>query len=198
MIDQVRGPVLAVSPQRVTIGVAGVGLGVAVSDESGFVPKQEVTLHTHFHWTQEQGPSIFGFLRLFEKQAFQLLIGCPGVGPKMALSLLGQLRAEDLLQALVAGDTRGLSALNGIGPKKAEQLIVQLRSKAEELLARGAGEGVDAHVVQWQQVSQVLASLNYSRPEISQALQFVREKHGGTQSFDALVRHALAFLAKRP
>ena len=91
-----------------------------------------------------------------------------------------------------------MSSINGIGPKKAEQLIVQLKHKVTKLLASGE---ISSHsqqdFTQWQNVNDVLVSLNYSRQEISKVMQFLTEKYSGQNvPLDQLIRSALGFLSR--
>jgi holliday junction DNA helicase RuvA len=159
---------------------------------------KETELHVYFHWNQDNGPQLYGFTSESAKAAFMLVISVSGLGPKIGLVLLNTLTPEQLLQALAFGDTKALSSVSGIGPKKAELMIMQLKEKASKLapLATTGTEGVV--FVKVKEVSEALVSLNYSRPEISSALDFLKTTASfETASFDELLRKALAFLAKR-
>ena len=68
-----------------------------------------------------------------------LVIGCSGIGPKIALAVLAHLGAQGFVEVVSCGDERALSKVNGIGPKKAEQIIVQLKHKVSKLISSGAG-----------------------------------------------------------
>lgn len=198
MIYSVSGTISQVKEQAVVVDVSGIGYLVSVPTSIKFHTGQKVTLSTHMHWNQEQGPTLFGFEHEFERTVFLLIISCSGIGPRIALAILAHLGAQSFLEVVSASDERSLSKVNGIGPKKAEQIIVTLKHKVSQLVSSGICCGDDSATKAWQEVSQALESLNYTRGEISQAMQFLTAHHAGAHlPFDQLLRQALSFLSKR-
>lgn len=197
MIAHIKGTVAGVESGFVIVDVAGVGMFLQVARSEEYAANSQVILHTYLHWTQEQGPSLFGFKSLSEKTIFQLILTCSGVGPKIALAVLRDLSPADVVRSISAHDVKMLSSVNGIGEKKAEQIIVQLKHKIAKLPELNFGvEG--AVVNHHRDLTDALASLNYSRVEISRALAHVNEHATGEEySFDQLFRKALSFLSKR-
>ena len=196
MIAYLRGKLKFVHDQTVVLEAAGVGYSLSVprlgSDKIG----DEVEFYVHMHWSPEKGPSLFGFGSEDERTVFQMVIGCSGIGPRIAVALLGQMTAVDFLLAVQSGNDKALSSVNGIGIKKAEQMVVQLRDKASRLIESGVVSS-DGSLEGWQKVSEVLVSLNYSRGEIANAMGYIRQQHAGKgSSFDELMRSALLFLSK--
>ncbi len=197
MITSISGTVKEVNENQLTIDVNGIGYGVQVS-QSLFAVGQKVDLLVQMHWNQENGPSLFGFSTSLEKSVFLMITSCSGLGPKLAMAVLAQLGAADFLEAVQSGNDDALSDVSGIGAKKAEQIIVQLKHKVAKLLESGAHIGASATLEKRHEISQVLKSLNYSRQEISAAMNYLNDTYpGASVAFDQLVRHALAFLAKR-
>jgi Holliday junction DNA helicase RuvA len=199
MIDILQGVVASVTEQRLTVLVHGVGYSVAVPNTTQYHMKQDVNLFIYMHWNQEQGPSLYGFTSEAERTVFAMILDCSGIGPKIALAVLADLGPERFVAAVHAGDEKELSSVSGIGAKKAEQMIVQLRHKVTKLMKSGIQLGqTGANLAQWQEIVQVLESLNYSKPEIADTMKHLRDTYAGQQhSFDQLVRHALSFLAKK-
>ncbi len=197
MIETLSGIVTRLKDNALVLNVHGVGFTVAVPHSTAFQLNQEVTLITYLHWNQENGPSLFGFTTELERAIFSMVIDCSGIGPKIALAILADLGPERFVAAVHAGDEKELSSVNGIGPKKAEQMLVQLRHKVAKLVKSGVTFNA-APMAQWQDIIQVLESLNYSKPEINDTMKHLRDKYAGSEySFDQLVRHALSFLAKK-
>lgn len=200
MFAHLSGTIKSLSTQLLVVDVNSIGFSVQVARETSFTLEQKVHLHTHMHWNQEQGPSLFGFATEAERTVFLLLISCSGVGPKLALAVLADLGVAPFLEAVQAGNESALSSVSGIGEKKAEQIIVHLKHKVAKLMSSGVvatfeGAKVDER---WHEISQVLQTLNYSRPEISAAMNYVRETCAGKQEpFDQMMRHALSFLSKK-
>lgn len=198
MIHSISGTVKEVKEQAIIVDIGSIGLFLSVHSSIKFHQGQKVNLATYMHWNQEQGPSLFGFEHEFERMVFLLIIGCSGIGPRIALAVLAHLGAQGFLEVVSSGDERALSKVNGIGPKKAEQIIVQLKHKISQLISSGQGNYDDTKAKTWQEVSQALESLNYTRSEISQAMQYLTAHHAGADlPFDQLLRQALGFLSKR-
>lgn len=198
MLASVTGTIKAIKDQTLHIDLGFIGLQIAVPQESMYHIDQRVQLYTYMHWNQEQGPSLYGFSSELEKTLFLTIIDCSGIGPKIGLAVLSDLGAERFIEVVQAEDQKGLSKVSGIGPKKAEQMIVQLKHKVAKLLDSGLQVVGSAHVTQWQNIQEVLESLNYSRPEITAAMKQLREAEPQINApFDQLMRRALSFLAKK-
>ncbi len=197
MIDYLAGVIKSVRDKSITVLVGGFGLSVLVPKASGYVQNKSIELYTYLHWNQEHGFSLIGFATELERTVFLMIIDCPKIGPSIALNILSQVGAGEFLKLISAQNEKGLSSLNGIGPKKAEQLIVELKHKVSKLLASGnvpVEEQQD--FVEWHNVSEVLTSLNYSKPEIGKAMTFLAAKYQGQNcSLDQLIRSALAYLS---
>lgn len=93
----------------------------------------EVLLHTSFV-VREQSQALYGFLSAHERDLFETLMGVNGIGPKLALSLVGHLSLTDLQHALVHANTAALSKVPGVGKKIAERLVVELRDKVGHIV----------------------------------------------------------------
>jgi len=158
---------------------------------------QKATIHTYLHWNQEQGPSLFGFLNLVEKEAFLLIISCSGIGPKLGISILQQMDAVEFLKHVIDENITKLSALKHIGTKKAEQLCLNLRNKAPQLM-KSHPHLATKTVNMWGDIQQTLQSLNYSAPEITMVVTKLKQDcQDQSYSFDQLLRKALQGLAKK-
>jgi Holliday junction DNA helicase RuvA len=199
MIDFLQGCVMAQNSKRITLLVGGIGYGVQVPDENVFSDQQEVGIHIYTHWNQDNGPSLFGFVGLLDKQVFELIVGCSGIGPKIGLAVLAHMTAGSFINMITEGDVKGLSAVNGIGAKKAENMIVLLSRKVAKLVESGIELGSDGQQARdCNEVAQVLASLSYSRPEINSALEYVKKNADiSLLNFDSLLRKALGYLSKQ-
>jgi len=198
MINTISGTIQEVIDGQITIDVGGIGLGLQVPQATPFMVGQKVNLLVHMHWNQENGPSLFGFNTALEKTVFLMITSCSGLGPKLAMAVLAQLGASEFLEAVQTGNDGALSNVSGIGAKKAEQIIVQLKHKVAKLVESGANLGASSTLHERHNINQVLKSLNYSRQEISAAMNYLNEQYAdSTVAFDQLMRHALAFLAKR-
>jgi len=131
MIAFVRGPIFSVDETSVVIDVQGVGYRVGMSGRSlGAVATEsgEVKLLTYTH-VREDTFELFGFLQSEELAAFKILIGISGIGPRLAMQILGAISPGELGSAVATNDLARLKSLPGVGKKTAERLIVELRDK---------------------------------------------------------------------
>lgn len=198
MINTLTGTIKEVKEQLITLDNGLIGFAIQVPHDSHYHVNQQLTLQIYMHWNAENGPSLFGFADELEKSVFLLVIDCSGIGPKIGLAVLATLGAQRFLEIIQTSDEGALSKVPGIGAKKAEQIIVQLKHKVGKMFAKGFAASGGAQLAHWQNLQQVLESLNYSRPEISAALKYVRESSETTdQPFDQLMRKALSYLAKK-
>lgn len=85
-------------------------------------------LHTSFV-VRELAQTLYGFFTIQERDFFEALLGITGIGPKIALALIGNMPINDLQRAISNEDTATLCRVPGIGKKGAERLIIEMRDK---------------------------------------------------------------------
>ncbi len=199
MFDFLTGTITSIKDRTITLAVGGIGFLLHVPQARTFTPETSMTFYMYFHWNQENGPSLYGFASELERTVFLLIIDCPKIGPSIALNILSQLSPAEFLEIITTANESALSDINGIGPKKAEQIIVELKHKVQKLINNGDLKiEQQQSFVQWQQLSQVLATLNYSKQEVGKATQYLSEKYTGQNyPLDFLIRAALAYLSQK-
>ena len=132
MIASVAGEVAVRRSDHVVIETAGgVGYRLAVSAETlRHVPPVggSVSLLAHLV-VREDAMALYGFAAEEERDLFELLVGVQGVGPKVAVAVLGGGPPRELVRALAAGDAARLQAAPGVGKRLAERIVAELREK---------------------------------------------------------------------
>ena len=182
---------------RLVIEVAGVGFELIVSRttalEIGDVA-DEVTIHTALS-IRENDWTIFGFSARQEKEMFMLLQSVTGVGPKLALGLVGHLGCEKLSQAISCQDQKLLSQAPGVGAKVAQRIILELKTKIEEFqLKKGIASAAPEKSSQSSEEARaILENLGYTATEISMAFKRAEETKLD-DDVEELVRHSLKVL----
>jgi Holliday junction DNA helicase RuvA len=193
MIAHLRGKLLARRPNQVIVETMGVGYDVTISVPtfSELPPAGgEVALHIHTHVREDQ-IALYGFQRAEEKHLFEKLISVSGIGPKLAITILSGMPADEMTAAIRGNDVARLTKIPGIGRKTAERMVLELRDKLPPV-------GTDqVHVVPslsavQEDVLSALVNLGYQRATAEKALASV-EKNG---SFDAMFRATLSVMAK--
>jgi holliday junction DNA helicase RuvA len=193
MIAHLRGRLLAKHPNQAVVETGGVGYDVTISVPTfSDLPSvgSEVALHIHTH-VREDLIALYGFLCPAEKQLFEKLITVSGIGPKLAITILSGMPADEMVSAIRGNDVARLTRIPGIGKKTAERMVLELRDK---LPAEGKGEVAAAPTVSAteEDVLSALTNLGYQRAAAERALHSVA-RNG---SFDAMFRGALAALSK--
>lgn len=182
MISYIKGILEDMSPGMVVVDNHGIGYQMMVPMRGESFPKigQEIKIYTHMH-VREDDVSLFGFLSKEEKEAFELLIGVNGIGPKVGLSVLSTLSVYELKMAVISEDVKTISKTPGLGPKGAKKLVLELKDKLsfEELEEDGVGAEIfDTSADSSDSVMitiEGLVSLGYSKSEAAIAVNKVED-----------------------
>lgn len=179
MIAFVRGSVHAVTATSVVIDVSGIGMEVlptarcAAGLRVGEVATVPVGLVV-----REDSWTLYGFADTDERDCFQSLQAAKGVGPRVALNLLGAMTPDQLRRAIADGDTAALTAVAGIGQKGAARLVIDLRDRLGPATAGyvgqagSPGQSVVGHG--WQrEVNLALQSLGWTPADAAAAVALV-------------------------
>jgi Holliday junction DNA helicase RuvA len=196
MIAHLRGKLLEKHPNRAIVETAGVGYDVTISVPTfSDLPAvgADVSLHIHTHVREDQ-IALYGFLRPSEKILFEKLITVSGIGPKLGITILSGMAADEMVGAIRGNDIARLTRIPGIGRKTAERMVLELRDKLPETGAASA-PAAPAMSLTEEDVLSALLNLGYQRPAAEKALAVVAKNRKGG-SFDAMFRDALAALAK--
>ena len=205
------------SRHGVLLVVAGVGYELLLAKrhwERLPAGSPELTLHVH-QVIREDSWTLYGFDSRANRDLFRELVAVSGVGPQMALGLLGQLSAEELVRAIVQADLRLLCQAPGVGKRTAERLSVELCTRLQdrfgaslalsaaeleaEALAFGAtGEGGDAGLDGVRDELQLtLTALGYEPLEINRALRAVAQLgQAPAGDGEAWLRESLRWLSR--
>jgi len=196
VIGWLRGDVvMRTAHGELIVDVGGVGYRVAVAPAflaaAGDVGAP-VELHVHTH-VREDAIVLYGFATSEERRCFEALLGAHGVGPALALAVLGALRPAELVRAVLEEDLGALCTIPGVGRKTAARLVLDLRSRLElpafagDAVPGGTGTPSEARG----EVRAALAELGYAPDEIRQAL----EGSDGEATVEDMLRQALRELA---
>jgi holliday junction DNA helicase RuvA len=195
VIASIEGVVGAIATDSLVLEVGGIGYRVFVSPSvlAGTATGARLKLHTH-HLVREDLQALYGFRTADELGFFELLLTVTGVGPKVALAIVGSRPVADLQLAIIEQDQALLVSIPGIGKKLAERIIFELKEKvtAAGVAARaaagagGVGEG---------EVVAALQALGYSLGEARDASRAALGEPGAADaSLEERVKAALRTL----
>jgi Holliday junction DNA helicase RuvA len=201
MIALLTGLLASKAPSHVTLDVHGVGYEVLIPLSTYYsLPDQHervtLTIHTH---VREDAIQLYGFLSPIEKEAFLLLTGISGIGPKLGLSVLSTLAVPDLYAAIQTGDTEKLGTVSGIGKKSAARIALELKDKVARL--RPAGEAIDLENGAvgnplYEDALSALVNLGYRLQDVKDTLKRIERAGTAEQGLKDVIREALKDLAK--
>ena len=197
MIAHLRGKLLTKRPNQAIVEIGGVGYDVAISVPTfSDLPNvgSEIALHIHTH-VREDLIALYGFLRSAEKQLFEKLITVSGIGPKLAITILSGMPADEMVGAIRGNDVARLTRIPGIGKKTAERMVLELRDK---LPCEGISAAAPVPTISpvEEDVLSALVNLGYQRAAAERALASLTKNGKNAGSFDALFRETLATLSK--
>lgn len=171
MIATLSGVVGEKLGELVVLEVQGVGYGLLVPlEDYGKVNTGEHVKFYVYEHIREVAHDLYGFTQSDTKRLFEQLLDVNGVGPKMALSILGIGSVEDVRQAIASGDTKFIQAAQGVGKRVAERVVVELKDKVglastvqHDKLFTGTPAVLD-------EAAQALVALGYTAQDATAAL----------------------------
>jgi Holliday junction DNA helicase RuvA len=198
MIAFLKGYIEEKREGLVILDVSGVGYEVEISSitqEQLESAGSEVKLLIYHHIT-DSDQRLFGFFSTDEKALFEKLITVKGVGPKLGLTILSGLPADQLIGAITNAEASTLSKVPGIGKKTAERIIVELKDKlAEYAASAGVTPTTSSESAVMGEAISALEALGFKKKESEQAV-LKAMKNSGSEDASVIIKKALASLNK--
>jgi len=172
MISLINGIVRSISSDRVVVEVGGVGLAVSLTSQT----TAQLNLGTPVQLftslvVREDSLTLFGFLDEESRSAFELVQTVSGIGPKVALAILGAHTPQSLAVAITQEDIKAIEKVPGIGRKGAQRLILELKGKISDF---GSVDHKQIHQPVWrEQLTSALISLGFTAKDSDSAITAV-------------------------
>lgn len=176
MISLLNGVVRSISVDRAIVEVGGVGLSVSLTTTttSQLNLGAPIQLFTSLV-VREDSLTLFGFLDEESRSAFELVQTVSGIGPKVALAILGAHTPQSLAVAIAQEDIKAIEKVPGIGRKGAQRLILELKGKISDF---GSSEHRLVHQPVWrEQLMSALISLGFSAKDSDSAISSVVSRY---------------------
>ena len=206
MIAHLSGTLLSKQATSVILDVGGVGYEVTIPistfyelDEPG--SKVQLRIYTH---VREDALQLYGFKTARERDLFMRLISVSGIGPKLGITLLSGMSADEMIASIRTNNLARLTLIPGVGRKTAERLVMELRDKIAALsspeLEKEFGEKPGAPVAPTEEAVRsdalsALVNLGYQRSAAEKAINAAIGE-GGDISVESILRRGLRRLAK--
>jgi len=208
MIAHLSGTLLSKEPNSVIVEVGGVGYEVTIPISTFYDledPGSNVKLRIYTH-VREDALQLYGFKTLRERELFMRLISVSGIGPKLGITLLSGMSADEMIASIRTNNLARLTLIPGVGRKTAERLVMELRDKVaslssaelEEELGGAAAAASGSLATEDSMRSDVLSALlnlGYQRSSAEKAVTSALDE-GGDISVESILRRSLRKLAK--
>jgi Holliday junction DNA helicase RuvA len=129
MISFLDGTIESKGINSIVVNVNGIGYLVHVSSVEKYVITQNKQKIFTYLYIREDRAVLYGFLKSNERDFFKMLLDAPGIGPKVALSILAYMEPKEFQQAILEEDLNLISSISGIGNKLAKKIILELKEK---------------------------------------------------------------------
>ena len=182
MYYYLRGQIMEVYQDSIIIDVSGVGYQVLMSHPETYTPRQSAIVYVS-QIVREDEQYFVGFSSLREKDIFNKLINCKGIGPRTALNALRDISLDDFICAIQTNDIKRLKKLSGIGPKAAAQIILDLQGVLTFDSTESIAEYNDAQL----DAKQALKQLGFKVKDIDNCLSKIEDKTLSCEEYITIV-----------
>lgn len=197
MFAFIKGQLVHSSPLNVIVETNGIGYKIFIpANAFSKLPQLGEGVFLHISYVvRELSQTLYGFLSAQERDIFDLLMGVTGIGPKLALSLIGHLMLHDLRKAISNGEIAVISKVPGIGKKTAERLIIELRDKLPMNISNDPSEHaipvVDPKSQKIQDAMSALINLGYNQITAQKAIKKTLNDYPEEIDLAALITYSL-------
>ncbi|MCG8466814.1 MAG: Holliday junction branch migration protein RuvA [Gemmatimonadetes bacterium] len=196
MIRRIRGELVGHTADTVEV-LAPDGLGYDVNVPMGLVDRlpglgEPVELHTVLV-VKDDALELYGFESAHDRELFRRLRGASGVGPRLALAILGALPSDRVVSAIQGKDHATLQTVSGVGKKTAERIAIELADKLDDMRP-AIGSTIPVRGPS-QAAIQALRALGYGPTESASAVKRAVDALDGREvGTENLVKNALQFV----
>lgn len=177
MYRYMKGQIVSIKDDHCLLEVQGIGYQIHLAPNYAVkLPAKEVMLHISFV-IREFSQALYGFLQESERDIFETLLDISGIGPKLALSIIGHLPPSELKLVLLNKDVQALVKVPGIGKKTAERLMLELKGSALNLIQIDTQQVSVKHPPLLEDAISALVNLGYSQQAASRAVTKTYESY---------------------
>lgn len=206
MIAHLSGTLLVKQTNTVIVDVGGIGYEVTIP-LSTFYDLEDtgkpVALRVYTH-VREDALQLYGFKTARERELFLRLISVSGIGPKLGITMLSGMSADEIIASIRTNNLARLTSIPGVGKKTAERLVIELRDKIaalsspaleEEFNTRTGAGAPESEDAMRDDALSALVNLGYQKAPAEKAVTAAIQE-GGELSVELLLRRSLRQLAK--
>src|SRR5690625_2164372 len=194
MIAYLKGVLIYIQEESIVIDVNGVGYEVYCPNPFIFQQflNKEIFIHTYHH-VRDDLQQLYGFKNEDEKYLFTKLISVSGIGPKSAITILGNAQVNEFISAVEMEDEKYLTQFPGVGKKTARQIMLDLKGKLTNMVVLEEKSDTTtpepSNNVQLLEAKEALQALGYTDREIQFVMPTLQSE--GMTETNAVIRRAL-------
>ena len=200
MIAHLTGKLLEKHANTAIVDVGGVGYEVSIPLSTFYELGEiggDVSLRIYTH-VREDAIQLFGFKTIHERDLYLRLISVQGIGPKLGVTILSGMSADEIITAIHANNLAKITSIPGIGRKTAERMVIELRDKIRELSTSDASSSDQTPLpadALFEDALSALVNLGYKRDAAEKAVKQATSE-GTELTVQKLLRRSLQILAK--
>jgi holliday junction DNA helicase RuvA len=206
MIAHLNGTLLAKHATTVIVDVGGVGYEVTIP-LSTFYELEEVGANVQlriYTYVREDSLQLYGFKTARERELFMRLISVSGIGPKLGITMLSGMNADEMIGSIRTNNLARLTSIPGVGKKTAERLVIELRDKIfalsspaleEEFSAQTGASAIVTEDTMRDDALFALLNFGYQKAAAEKAIMSAMQE-GGEITVEVILRRSLRQLAK--
>jgi Holliday junction DNA helicase RuvA len=161
MIYSVKAKVISYVDSNLILDFGSIKISCYMPQPERLNLDTEYELFSFLSWNSDSGPSLYCFFEEAERKVFELLIGCPGIGPKIAITILHNISINILCDSIINEKINVITKIPGIGLKKAEMIILKLKNNLSKIIPTKLVENNNLD-----DILNALRTLGYSQVEI--------------------------------
>lgn len=130
MISYLKGTILIKNDTNITL--LNNSIGFLININSNLIGNKNINDELELYIktiVKENDISLYGFNTNQQMSLFEHLISVSGVGPKVAMNIIGNIDEEIIISEIMSEKTDKLSKIKGLGNKTAEKIVFSLKDK---------------------------------------------------------------------
>lgn len=191
MYEYIKGTCTGVEADALIIEASGIGYRIHWAGSCPYRLGEQVQIPLYFQ-VREDCQELFGFASVEHRRIFLMLLEVQGIGPKVAMQILGTLAPEALATAILNRDVPALTRVKGLGKKGAERIVVELKDKLKKMGGLASSENPEDEIILntqgVQEVLEALLVLGFGQAEARKRLE---RSYDETLTLEENIRQAL-------
>jgi len=175
------------------VGDIGYHINIPSYNRLPFKVGDRIKVYTYLY-VREDRIILYGFFSREEESLFELVIGTPGIGPKVGLNILSRMSPDIFKKAIIQEDLNSITMITGIGNKLAKKLVLELKEKIDKESVLEGISGLSSQSEIINDAIDALKSLGYNYKKAKLAVEKIQEKISRELTLEELIKESLKII----